>query len=130
MTSTAVEVAAVRSGMGRHRVYLSAGQEQQVAKLGLISMAFCTMSGAMCKVSICASFLRFLKGTQALLQRAFLYSVAAIVLTVNATVVTTLFIQCRPLSKEWNPDIKGSCWSLSITADLLYFQGGQLTPWN
>ena len=84
------------------------------------------MSLVACKISICVSFLRILEGSQAQYKRAFLYSVAVLVLAVNVALVATLFTQCSPVSRVWDPNTKGSCWGPNVERDVMYWQGGQL----
>ena len=124
--SSGCEINAAELGVGRHDYYLTPEQRQQALKYSFIGISFCITSLVACKVSICASFLRFLEGSQAQYKRLFLHSVAILVFVMNVAFITTLFTQCSPVSRVWDPNIKGSCWDPNIERDVMYWQGGQL----
>ena len=58
-------------------------------------------------------------------QRTFLYFVPSLSFIANAAFVATLYTQCSPMSRVWNPDIQGTCWKAHVERDLMYWQGGQ-----
>lgn len=84
------------------------------------------MALTFCKVSVCICFLRIMEGVRALSSRLFLYTVTILVLIVNTAVIITMFIQCQPTAKNWNPKIPGKCWNPVVQKDMVYLQGGML----
>lgn len=53
----------------------------------------------------------------------FLWSIMAIQFVVDIVTIIISFTQCRPLSKFWNHDVPGTCWSPSVQQDTGFFQG-------
>lgn len=84
------------------------------------------MSLCFCKISICFSLLRVIKGTNAAILRWLLYLIMVSVFLVNGAVSTTLFAQCQPTKKIWNPNVIGVCWPPSTFLTLFCIQGGML----
>ena len=91
-----------------------------------ISQVFCIASLCVCKLSICVSLLRIIRGSEMQLVRWTLYSTMVLVFTVNAAVIVTLFAQCHPVRKVWNSSIPGKCFAFPIELYLAILQGGAL----
>lgn len=91
-----------------------------------ISQTFCIMSLCLCKISICISLLRILRGSYVRTVKWVLYVTILVVFAVNVAVVVTLFAQCKPVKKVWNSSIPGKCFVFPTELDLAMFQGGKL----
>ena len=82
------------------------------------------MALTFCKLSICISFLRILQGAHVAFAKLFLYTTAGLVFVVNIAFVVTLFVQCQPIGKIYNPKISGECWKPNVERAMTYLQGG------
>lgn len=91
-----------------------------------ISQTFCILSLCLCKISICISLLRILKGSYIRTVKWVLYATILVVFAVNVAVVVTLFAQCKPVRKVWDPSTRGKCFVFPTELDLAMFQGCML----
>ena len=53
-----------------------------------------------------------------------LFATIAVVSMVNAAIIVTLFAQCYPVRKVWDPSIPGTCFAFPIELELAILQGG------
>ena len=54
------------------------------------------------------------------LQSFFLHTIAGLVLVDDSVFVITLYVQCQPIGKIWNPKISGECWKSSVERVMNY----------
>ena len=65
----------------------------------------------------------------------FLWLTVAVQAVLNITCIIQVCLQCRPVSRWWNPNIPGKCTSSHVHVTLGYFQGGpelscDMLPWS
>ena len=91
----------------------------------LLSQVFCINALSFAKISICLSYLRILKGSRHTVLRVTCYLTAFLVFAVNTVVIISLYAQCDPPRKSWNPFIPGKCWAFRTEISLVLLQGGK-----
>lgn len=91
----------------------------------LLSQVFCINALSFAKISICLSYLRILKGSRHTVLRVICYLTAFLVFVVNTVVIISLYAQCDPPRKSWNPFIPGKCWEFRTEISLVLLQGGK-----
>jgi hypothetical protein len=92
----------------------------------LLSQVFCINALSFAKISICLSYLRILKGTRHYVLRVACYLTAFLVFAVNTVVIISLYGQCNPPHKSWNPFLPGKCWAYRTEIGLVLLQGGKI----
>ena len=128
--AAATEIQAVSLGLGRHAYYLNVDQKIGAGEYEAISSAFSIMSLCFGKISICMSLLRILQGASWRKLKLTLYVTIIVVSIVNSAVTIMTLVQCRPITKIWNPSIPGSCLNIDVQKDLAYLQGGMLASFR
>jgi hypothetical protein len=125
LIATIFDFLAVNNGLGRHTFYLTPDQRIYQAYWSLLSQVFCVNALTFAKISICLSYLRILKGSRKPILKATCYLTAFLVFAVNTVVIISLYAQCDPPRKSWNPLVPGTCWRFPIEISLVLLQGGR-----
>ena len=121
MSFVAVQLA---NGYGRHEAYLSPQERIMSKKYSLLTIVTLVLSTCFAKISICFFALRLLGIARARKRKTFLYMCIAVLLFGNLIDVISVLVQCRPVTKIWNPGLPGSCWHPSVQQKFAYMQGG------
>ena len=88
-----------------------------------IAEFFGMLSGTCTRVSVCLFLLRIFNAVRA--WRWGLYGIMAFVVAIVIPIEVSIFGQCSPSRKLWDPLMPGSCWSPTINVHLGYFNGGK-----
>ena len=126
LIATALDFVATAHGLGRHLFFLAPPQRVQQQFWNMVSQVFCIDSLTFCKISIGVSYLRVMRGSQHRRQgwlRGVIYVLVVVVFAVNAAVIVSLFTQCSPAAKAWDPSLPGACWAFPTALDLAVAQG-------
>ncbi|KAL9596012.1 MAG: hypothetical protein Q9219_006096 [cf. Caloplaca sp. 3 TL-2023] len=110
----------VHYGAGRHFATLSPVEQTLANKLNWIAQPFAIFSCGVGKISIAFLILRIMAKNK--LRERFLYTLIALLVTINAICVGFIFGQCTPARKLWEPSVAGSCLDPSIQQDVGFFQ--------
>ncbi|GAB1208498.1 hypothetical protein APSETT445_007249 [Aspergillus pseudonomiae] len=127
LIATVFDFVAVDKGLGRHLVYIPKNDAVTAMYYDLLSQVFCINALSFAKISICLSYLRILKGSRHTVLRVTCYLTAFLVFAVNTVVIISLYAQCDPPRKSWNPFIPGTCWKFRTEISLVLLQGGRHT---
>ncbi|KAL9001776.1 MAG: hypothetical protein Q9188_005250 [Gyalolechia gomerana] len=110
----------VHYGTGRHFATLDPVEKLMANKLNWIAQPFAIFSCGVGKISIAFLLLRIMAKNK--LRERFLYTLIALLVTINAICVGFIFGQCSPARKLWNPSVPGSCLDPSIQQNVGFFQ--------
>ena len=80
-------------------------------------------SGLCTRLSVCLFLLRIFRAKKE--WRLGLYAIMTFVTIVVIPTIVALLAQCSPVSKLWDPQLPGSCWSTKVLVDIGYFSGGK-----
>ena len=89
-------------------------------KLSWISQSFAIFSCGTAKVSIALLILRI--KAQGKFRKGFLYIIIAALTIINTVGVASIFFQCSPSKKLWDPSVSGSCLDPHIQRDIGFAQ--------
>ena len=92
-----------------------------------VAEAFGMFSGTCTRVSVCLFLLRIFNAVRA--WRLGLYVIMAFVVAIVIPIEVSIFAQCSPTQKLWDPLVHGRCWSPAINVHIGYFNGGK-RPWT
>ena len=110
---------AVYQGLGQHAADLNPSQRTKAIYHTTVSNAVTALSFVVPKMAIVA-----------LLQRIFPIRKATLIIfwvscgiSVGSAIVLAIFWfqQCHPIAHQWDPNIPGSCWSISVIENWGYF---------
>ncbi|KAI1083820.1 hypothetical protein F5B20DRAFT_576751 [Whalleya microplaca] len=111
----------VRYGMGRHLYYLEKSPDfVLVVKYADLCEPFVILTTTFVKASLCLFLLRIVEGMK--VHRMFLWGMVAITLTINAAAAISIFTQCHPQEKLWDPNIPGDCPGRDAKSVLAFLQ--------
>ncbi|KAL8840335.1 MAG: hypothetical protein Q9170_001350 [Blastenia crenularia] len=110
----------VHYGTGRHYDTLDPTDRLMANKLNWIAQPFAIFSCGVGKISIAFLLLRIMAKNK--LRERFLYTLIALLVTINAICVGFIFGQCWPARKLWEPNVPGSCLDPSVQQDVGFFQ--------
>ena len=114
----------VRAGFGRHVYYLDLAQVIRVGKGLFVIEVLSLLVICLVKVSV-ALFLLRIGGLQRWL-RAILFTIIALLISSTFATIIVLFVQCRPIARDWDPRVKVNCLSTSVLTDVLYCSAGSV----
>ncbi|KAM5482612.1 hypothetical protein McanMca71_004085 [Microsporum canis] len=117
---TSLLTVSVRHGLGKHAFDLTSSEYINANKYNWISQGCHVMATNFGKVSVILFLLRIVVNSRA--QRIFLYTLMAMLIIINSICVFTIFGQCAPTSRLWDPEIPGTCWSPHYQRDYAFFQ--------
>ncbi|KAJ5986614.1 hypothetical protein N7451_010979 [Penicillium sp. IBT 35674x] len=123
LVATVFDYISVNHGLGRHLIYIHKNDAISALYYDLLSQVFCINALSFAKISICLSYLRILKGTRHYVLRVACYLTAFLVFAVNTVVIISLYGQCDPPHKSWNPFLPGKCWAYRTEIALVLLQG-------
>ncbi|RAQ41818.1 hypothetical protein AFGD_001223 [Aspergillus flavus] len=123
LIATIFDCIAVDKGLGCHLIYIPKNDAVTAMYYDLLSQVFCINALSFAKISICLSYLRILKGSRHTVLRVICYLTAFLVFVVNTVVIISLYAQCDPPRKSWNPFIPGKCWEFRTEISLVLLQG-------
>ena len=83
-----------------------------------------SVSTALSKISISLLLLRLLGKAASLTQKYLLHGINVFVCTFTIVFLVQVLFRCRPVSKRWDLNIRGKCFSQDIGYGFLYMQGG------
>ncbi len=122
------QVAQVRHGDGRHRIYLTPDDYQLSNMYGWYAQLFLFVGLCLLKVSICLLLLR-IKNDDRRLRRLMYAVITGLVLT-NGGVLLILLAECRPIEAYWmgDGDVLGSrrCGCTASISPLVSFKSGRV----
>ena len=124
MIAAAFSAIEVSAGFGRRGYYLSPRQAVDIGKWGSATTLVVAISSYLSKISICLLLLRLLGDSNARKRKRVLYSLMVVLSVYNGLFVIIVLVQCRPIEKLWDKQVKGVCWSPNIQTDVAYVQGG------
>lgn len=110
----------VHYGGGRHFATLDPVQRLNANKFNWIAQPFTIFSCGVGKISVAFLILRIMAKNK--VQQWFLYTLIALLVTINTICVGFLMGQCSPARKLWNPEVPGSCINPHIQQNVGYFQ--------
>ena len=125
ISSFGLYAAAVKSGAGRHMLYLSPDQQMQTVKFLYLSQFPCVASIMCTKMSICLFLLRFFKSNN--IWKKSLYSLGVFVIITQVSSICAILLQCRPVERNWTLAVRGTCWSHEVFSGLDYYQGSKFS---
>lgn len=116
-------------GWGQHLYYLvqdphSHARIIEAMHFTYINQMLLIISSMFIKASIGAFLLRVFGTKKA--WRWIIYSLIIFVVITTIISAAMTLAQCRPVSKLWNHDLPGSCWSPMTIVNVSYFNGGKL----
>ncbi|KAF2750939.1 hypothetical protein M011DRAFT_396454 [Sporormia fimetaria CBS 119925] len=119
---TALGHVAIESGVGQHMSEVSKDRVRYVKALRYFYLTATTNLFAMplSKTSFCVTLLKVTETTWH--RRAIWF----VIITLNATCAVTVGVsygQCTPVSKVWNSEVPGRCWSPRVLVYSYVFQG-------
>ena len=127
LIATIIDFVATNHGLGRHYFYLSPKLRIDQQYYSILAQVFCVEAISFAKLSIVASYMRVLQGSNDRVHRALLWTTAVLTLVVNTIVVITFYTACDPISRTWDPMIPGACWSIDKKLAFFILQGGALS---
>ncbi|KAL2863369.1 uncharacterized protein BJX67DRAFT_390636 [Aspergillus lucknowensis] len=120
-TNSALVTVSAHYGTGRHASDLSDFQGIQSTKFNWLSQGFHVMSTNWGKVSVALFLLRI---TQRVKHHApYIYGGMVLLTIVNSVCVYTIYGQCMPTARLWDPNVDGSCWDPNVQKNYAFFQG-------
>jgi len=115
------------SGYGRHIVYLTPKQIQDILKWSFVTQIFLYLTNSLTKVSICLYILR-IKKTGWL--KWSLYALMTGLFITAETCLIILFAQCRPIYRNWDRmSPLGSCWEPTVYGNAIWAQVSKAYPY-
>ncbi|KAI9367440.1 hypothetical protein BJX61DRAFT_551444 [Aspergillus egyptiacus] len=119
--NSALIAVSVQHGTGRYDADLSRSQQILARKYQIISQGFHVMSTNWGKVSVALFLIRIISGVKG--HKRMMYSGIVILSIINIVAVVTIYKQCSPTAKAWDPEIEGTCWPVHAQRDYALFQG-------
>ncbi len=119
------QVAQVRHGNGRHRVYLAEADYRASNMFGWAAQLLLFAGLCLLKLSICLLLLRIQKNSDGgrRLRRLMCAIVAGLVAT-NGAVIIILLAECHPIQAYWAAD-GASCWDPRVRIYSVFFTIGE-----
>ncbi|MCJ1381626.1 hypothetical protein MMC17_004737 [Xylographa soralifera] len=124
-------------GLGDVNADYSDYEQLHAARLLFISQAFGIIGAALARISVAlyemylfGSSVSVVKNSRIWLWRQFtnhkivLWVNVAAQILVNSGALLQVYLQCRPVAKQWDSGIQGTCVSPEVHVKLGYFQGG------
>ena len=121
--SLGLAMTATHYGLGQHLYYLPLKQFIEAVKYTYLGQTPLFLSASCSRISICLFLLRLFVTNRR--WRIALWTFIAVIAASGFLTPITLFAQCRPVAKLWNPFLDGSCWSPRTQLDIEYFMGGE-----
>ncbi|KAL4783830.1 hypothetical protein BJX76DRAFT_243187 [Aspergillus varians] len=119
--NTALATTSAHYGTGRHANDLTDYQRIQSIKFNWLSQGFHVMASNWGKVSVGLFLLRIIKKVKH--HEPAMYATIVILTIINSVCVYTIYGQCTPAARLWDPNVDGSCWDPNIQKDYAFFQG-------
>lgn len=110
-------------GVGKHILYVTSAQLIQVNKWSLISEILIIFSNLFVKYSIGLSLLRIF--TTKKRRKWVIYAVLSFITLTSISAAISIFCECRPIEKSFDPRIIGSCYGDQVRLDMAYYQGSE-----
>ncbi|KAF2872392.1 hypothetical protein BDV95DRAFT_382862 [Massariosphaeria phaeospora] len=117
---SALITVSVQYGMGKRGINIVPGNEVPMLKYLFLGEFFTLVAIPISKTSFAVTLLRLVTRKW---EKWFIW---AIIITMNVTmwlVAILLFAQCRPIAKNWNSKVEGSCWGSRIQDRYSVFAG-------
>ena len=118
----------VANGAGRHIETLTRAQLSEFIKWTFVHGVAFVIGTCFVKISVCIFILRFINRTRRGM-RYFISVLMGFLILSTLSLVIALLAQCRPLKALYVFDIKGKCYSKSVSVAVAYVQAGKtLSP--
>ncbi|KAF2760376.1 hypothetical protein EJ05DRAFT_498333 [Pseudovirgaria hyperparasitica] len=115
---SALNITGATYGYGRHRWYLTTGQQEKVNMYGFYGQVLLFITLCLLKWSICILLLR-IKSTRTL--KCIVYPLIAGLFLTNLLCVVVLLAECSPVATFWRP-AAGSCWPAKVRINSIWLQ--------
>ena len=112
----------VHYGIGKHRVDIHPGDEIPMNKFLFIGEFFTLIAIPMSKTSFAVTLLRLVARRW---QKWFIWFVIVSMNVAMWMCGILLFVQCRPIEKNWDRKMEGSCWNSKVQDNYSVFAGGK-----
>ncbi|KAE8355462.1 hypothetical protein BDV28DRAFT_163079 [Aspergillus coremiiformis] len=110
----------IHHGTGRHASDLTEYQRVMSAKYNWLSQGFHVMGTNWGKVSVAFFLLRIIR--KAKNHQLPIYGGIALMSIINGVSVFTMYGQCTPTPRLWNPEVPGTCWDPIVQRNFAFFQ--------
>ncbi|KAF2009084.1 hypothetical protein BU24DRAFT_468476 [Aaosphaeria arxii CBS 175.79] len=117
---SALVTKSVSYGLGKHRADIDDDNIPHMFKYMYLSEAFTLLAIPISKTSFAITLLRLVSS------RWQKYFICFVIITMNVAMWLTailLFLQCRPIAKNWDKDLEGSCWKSEVQDRYSIFAG-------
>lgn len=108
-------------GLGRHKYYLTDYSVKEFRKYDFLDWIQSFITLAVSKISICLLLLRLSKFNKS---KVALQALIGFLVATHLPLVFLYIFQCSPVSKAWNTDLEGKCFSKDAVLRILIAQGG------
>ncbi|KAL8634800.1 MAG: hypothetical protein Q9228_007637 [Teloschistes exilis] len=113
-------VAMILYGLGRHKYYLTDYSVKEFRKYDFLDWIQSFITLAVSKISICLLLLRLSKFNKS---KVALHALIGFLVATHLALVFLYIFQCTPVSKAWNTDLEGRCFSKDAVFRILIAQG-------
>lgn len=117
----------INRGFGKHFHVLLAEDPAATVSLGrllIILQAIGLWTFTLPKLPVAALLVRIF-GTRKRIVPIVLYSLVAVQILLASLLTVFTFVQCKPVEKNWNPLLRGTCWNPHVVLNLGYLVGGK-----
>lgn len=110
-------------GLGRHKYYLSDYDIKEFRKFDYLDWIQTFITLAISKISICLLLLRLSKFSKL---KKVLHTLIGFIVITHLPLLILIIVQCQPVEKYWDTDLRGHCFSKEMLANILVAQGCRL----
>lgn len=108
--------------MGKREVDLKPGNEVPMYKYFFIGEVFTLVAIPVSKTSFAITLLRI---TTKAWQKWFIWFVIITVNIIYWLCALLLLVQCKPIAKNWDKELPGTCWEAGVQDHYAVFAGGK-----